>query len=372
MVLLIAIQAHAQHSSHDAEPARAVEPKTQSTSVKKDEPRAPVQVTAAEQAKIGLKTAKAEKSAMSHSIRTVGTISADQSKEAHIHTKVNGWIERIFADSVGKQVKSGQALYELYSPELYSTVEELIASRKQGSPGKEISQAAAERLKLWDVPQKEIDQLVRSGKSKRAVTFYSPVSGYVVRKSAINGMYVTPDMELYYIADLSKVWLIVTLYEYDLPSVSVGDEASIDLPYDPGKSIKGKLGYIYPEIEAETRTAKARIEIDNPKQLLKPGMYANVEIKKSIGEALSIPDDSVIDTGARKIVFLKRDATRFEPREIKVGARINGRFVVLSGLSVGDEVVTSAHFLIDAESKMRAALEKGSPSNAGHGGHGGK
>lgn len=340
--------------------------------IKKDEARVPIEVPIEQQSKIGLKVAKAEKKKVEHTIRTVGTVTADQTKEAHVHTKINGWIEQIYADYIGKPVKKGQSLFELYSPDLVSTQEEYLAARKQGAPGKEIAVTALERLKLWGVPQSEIDRLKKSGKAKRSVTFDSPVDGFIVNKTAIQGMYITPEMELYHIADLSRIWIIVTLYEYDVAVISVGDEAEIQLPYDPDKSFKGKISYIYPEIELETRTAKARIELDNPDQKLKPGMFSNISLKKNLGEAIVIPDDAVIDTGARKIVFVKTGTSRFEPREIKAGPRIENTFAILSGLKEGEEIVTSAHFLIDAESKFQAALQKGSPTNSGHGGHGEK
>ncbi|MDZ4084861.1 MAG: efflux RND transporter periplasmic adaptor subunit [Bdellovibrionales bacterium] len=340
--------------------------------VKNEEARVPIEVPVAQQSKIGLKVVKAEKKKVEHTIRTVGSVTADQTKEAHVHTKINGWIEQIYADYIGKPVKKGQSLFELYSPDLVSTQEEYLAARKQGAPGREIAVTALERLKLWGVPQSEIDRLKKSGKAKRSVTFDSPVDGFIVNKTAIRGMYITPEMELYHIADLSRIWILVTLYEYDVAVISVGDQAEIQLPYDPDKSFKGKISYIYPEIELETRTAKARIELDNPDQKLKPGMFSNISLKKNLGEAIVIPDDAVIDTGTRKIVFVKTGTSRFEPRDIKAGPRIENTFAILSGLKEGEEIVTSAHFLIDAESKFQAALQKGSPTDSGHGGHGEK
>lgn len=337
---------------------------------KKEEARIPIEVPQEQQTRMGIKLATAEKKEIDHKIRTVGSVTADQTKEAHVHTKLNGWIERIYADYIGKPIKKGQPLFELYSPDLVSTQEEFLAARKQGGVGREISKAALERLKLWGVPESEITHLKKSGKSKRTVTFTAPVDGYIINKLAIRGMYITPEMELYHIADLSKIWVIVTLYEYDIAIINVGDEATILLPYDPSKSFEGKINYVYPEIEVETRTAKARIEISNPNLTFKPGMFTNVEIRKSLGEAVVIPDDAVIDTGIRRVVFVKTGATRFEPREVKVGPRVDGSFAILSGVKAGDQVVTSAHFLIDAESKFQAALQKGESKTGGHSGHG--
>lgn len=366
-------QTHGGHS----EAAKILKPSSQLpvkniVSAKKEEPRVPVDVPPEQQDKIGLRVVRAEKKKIEHTIRTVGTVTADQTKEAHVHTKINGWIENIYADYIGKPVKKGQSLFELYSPDLVSTQEEYLAARKQGVPGQEIAVTAIERLKLWGVPQAEINRLKKTGKAKRSVTFDSPVDGIIVNKTAIRGMYITPEMELYHIADLSRVWIIVTLYEYDVAVITVGDEAEIQLPYDPDKLFKGKISYIYPEIELETRTAKARIEMDNPDQKFKPGMFSNIELKKNLGEAIVIPDDAVIDTGTRTIVFVKVGPSRFEPRDVKAGPRIENTFAILSGLKEGEEIVTSAHFLIDAESKFQAALQKGSPASSGHGEHGKK
>ncbi len=357
------------HGEHGKSTVSTTAPKSE---IKKEEPRASIDVPVEQQTRIGLKLTKAEKKKVEHTIRTVGTVTADQTKEAHVHTKINGWIEQIYADYVGKPIKKGQPLFDLYSPDLVSTQEEYLAARKQGGPGQEISRAALERLKLWGVPQAEIDRLKTVGKARRVITFDSPVSGFIVNKTAIRGMYINPEMELYHIADLSRIWIIVTLYEYDVAAIAVGDEADIQLPYDPNKFFKGKISYLYPEIELETRTARARIEIDNPDQKFKPGMFANVELKKDLGESVVVPDESVIDTGTRRIVFVKTATSRFEPREVKVGPRVGDTFIIFSGLQAGEEVVTSAHFLIDAESKFQAAIKKGSPATQGHGEHSGK
>lgn len=337
----------------------------------REESRAPVVVAPEQQSRIGLRTVPVAERELRSTIRTVGTVTTDQRSEAHVHPRIQGWIERIFADYVGKPVKKGQDLFELYSPELVSTQQEYLAASSQGAAGKEIARAALDRLKLWGVPDEEIQRLVKTGKAKRALTFVSPVDGYVVNKTAIQGMYVTPEMELYYIADLSKVWVIVTLYEYDVATIRPGDEAVIQLPYDPTKTYRAKITYIYPEIERETRTARARIDLANPGQTLKPGMFANVEITKDLGPSMVVPEDAVIDTGTRRIVFVRSGPSRFEPREVKLGPRVENLVSVLSGVKPGEQVVTSAQFLIDAESKFRAAIEKGAPPAGGaHGGHG--
>lgn len=371
MFVTMSSVASAQHAGHGTAPKEKAPPAPAPKAGRvSEEGRVPVEVPSDQQKKIGLQTAKANRGPLAHVIRTVGSVTADQTREAHVHTRINGWIEKIFVDAIGKPVKKGQTLFELYSPELVSTQEEYLAARGKGETGAEIARAAIERLKGWAVPDSEINRLKSSGKVKRAVGFNAPVDGFVVNKTAIQGMYVTPEMELYYIADLSKVWVLVTLYESDISAIKVGDKTDIKLPYDPAKTFTAPIQYIYPEIDVETRTSKARIELDNKNQGLKPGMYVNVEIKKDLGEAVTVPEDAVIDTGVRRLVFVKTSATRFEPREVKIGPRVEGKYSVLSGLSPGEEVVVSAHFLIDAESKVQAALQKGGGASPGHSGHG--
>lgn len=349
------------HSGHDTT-------KMSQATEKKDEARIPIEVPPEQQSRIGLKTAIVQKKPVVHSIRTVGTITTDQRTEAHFHTKVSGWIEVIYADFIGKEVKKGDPIFDLYSPELVSTQEEYLAASRQRGVGQELAKAALDRLKLWGVPSKQIEKLKKNKKSSRTITFESPVSGFIISKNAIQGMFVGPGMELYQIADLSKVWIMVTLYEYDVAIIKVGDEAEVQLPYDSKLNFKAKISYISPEIELETRTAKARIEVENKNQNFKPGMYVNVLLKKDLGKSIIIPEDAVIDTGLRKIVFVKTNKSNFEPRQIQVGPRVENQFIILSGLKVGEEIVISAHFFIDTESRLRAAALKGSASGI-HGGH---
>lgn len=336
----------------------------------KNDARIPVNVPIEQQTRIGLKVTRVEKRDVVRTIRTIGTVTADQTKEYHFHIKINGWVEKVYADYVGRRIQKGDPLFDLYSPDLITTQAEYLEARKQGgATGQEIARAALDRLLLWGVPPSEIDKLKTSGKVKLSVTFVSLADGFIASKKVVNGMYITPDMDLYQIDNLAHLWVVVTLYEYDVFAVSVGDEVEIRLPYDPDVVIKGKINYLFPEIEAETRTAKARIEIDNADQELKPRMFVDVELKKDMGMSLLILEDAVIDTGTRKIVFIKTGPSSFNPRRITVGPRIGNEVVILSGLTEGDEVVTSAHFLIDAESKLRAVLQTDSVASPGHSGH---
>ncbi|MGK2914645.1 MAG: efflux RND transporter periplasmic adaptor subunit [Porticoccaceae bacterium] len=337
------------------------------------EERVPVTISSHAQAAVGLKTQAVTRETLSYTVRTVGSITTDQTKEARVSMRINGWIEKIHADYVGKSIKKGAPLFDLYSPELVSTQNEYLSAIKQGGAlAAEVAETAMQRMRLWGVSSAEIATLRARNKAQRAVTFYSPVDGVIISKAAILGSYVTPDTELYYLADLARVWLLLTLYEADVSLVHVGDKVDVTLPYDKSKRYTGSISYIYPELDPQTRTIKARVEIDNSDGFLRPGMFANVEIKKELPDRLVIPDDAVIDTGVRQLVFVKTGDVTFEPRQVEVGPRINDQMTILSGLEMGEAVVVSASFLIDAESRMQAALRKGKSAASGHGEHGKK
>ena len=323
-----------------------------------------------QQSRIGLQTARLVKTRVAPTLRAVAVVGVDERREAHVHTRVAGWIDEIFVSSVGQPVTKGQVLYRIYSPEIVSTQQEFLAARGQGEIGKKVSQAALERLALWGVSPRDIAALRDSGIVKRSLAVESPANGVVVEKMAVQGIYATPDMHLYRIADLSKVWVVASLYETEISLVKQGDSVDIELPSEPGRVIRSSVTYVYPELDVATRTGKARIEIDNASGALKPGMYATVTIAKDLGEVLVVPVDAVIDTGARKIVFVKTDASRFEPRAVVLGPRVGEGFVALAGVGVGDDVVVRASFLIDAESRLQAALKAGGAPQ-GHAGHGG-
>lgn len=333
---------------------------------KAEEARIPMKIPEQQQIRIGLKTTKVSRKLLNHTIRTVGIADADPTAQSRIQMKVNGWIEHVFADYVGKKINQGEPLFSLYSPEVLSTQEEFISAKKQGKAGKSLASGALERLKLWGISSQDLKRLERTLKPSRVVTFAAPQSGYIITKNAISGMYVTPEMDLYHIADLSKIWISVSLYEFDASSIVAGDSAEIELPYDPSFKLTGKIDYIFPQIDLQSRSAKARITVNNEALKLKPGMYANIIIQKALGESMVVPEDAVIDTGGRHLVFVKNNSLDFEPRDIKIGPRVAGEIVVLSGLKEGEEVVSSAQFLVDAESKLKAATQKMPP---GHGGH---
>lgn len=354
--------------SHESHPqAQSAPSKTQ------EEVRVPIELSPQQQSQMGVKLSPVEKTNLEPVLRTLGTVTFDQRQEVHVHTRVNGWIEELLVDYVGKLVKKDQPLFKLYSPDLVSTQNDYLAALKIGAAGREIAASSLKRLQFLGVPESEIQEIRKTGQIKRLITFRSPIEGYVIQKQAIQGQYVSPELELYDLANLSKIWVIVTLYEYDLSFVKVGDPVQVTFSYNQNQNFQGKISYIYPEIDTQTRTAKARVELETPAGDIKPGMFANVEIRRNVGAALTVPEDSVIDTGLRKIVFVKTTETTFEPREVKLGARMNNRFIIQEGLKEGDSVVSAANFLIDTESKLRAALKNGSSTPAGHsGGHGNK
>jgi len=309
-------------------------------------------------------------------IRTVGVVDADETKVADIHSKIQGWIDELYVDYTGKMVRKGDPLLSIYSPELVSTQEEYLlaleaADKYKDSPfpeivesGEKLVTSARRRLELWDIPDDEIEELERTRVPKKTLTLRSPITGYVTEKHALEGMYVSPQMRLFRITDLSRVWVHADLYEYELQYVSVGQKATFELSYFPGETFEGIVTYVYPYLEEKTRTAKVRLEFPNPGYRLKPGMYANVEMFAELGEHLAVPEEAVLNTGERAVVYVAVDEASFEPREVVLGPKAGDYWAVLEGLREGEMVVTSANFLIDSESRLRAAVA--ATAGAGH------
>jgi Cu(I)/Ag(I) efflux system membrane fusion protein len=372
------LPASAQHAGHTPPPPKAEEmppmpgmpgipaaPKEEA--VPAEVPQ--VEISPEQQQLIGVKTAMVAMKPLQKVIRTVGRIDADERKLATINTKIEGWIEKLHVDYTGRYVKKGEPLAEIYSPELLATQQEFLSALKLASRSKPANkdaygeliakdagalvEAARERLHLWDITESQIQKIEETGKPIRRLTLYSPVSGYVIQKMAILGMKVMPGEKLFDIADLSTLWLIADIYEYELPLVRVGDTARIILSYFPGKEISSKIDYVYPAVSAETRTAKVRFRLSNPGGRLKPQMYTNVDIKINMGKKLAIPESAVIDTGVRQVVYVDKGEGAFEPREVMLGMRAEGFVEVLSGLKAGEKVASSANFLIDSEAQLK-------------------
>ncbi|MDH4264733.1 MAG: efflux RND transporter periplasmic adaptor subunit [Deltaproteobacteria bacterium] len=322
-------------------------------------PPGAVQISQERQQLIGVKFGKVEQRSLDKVIRTVGRIDYDEKRLVTISPKIGGWIEDLYVDFTGKYVKRGERLLTIYSPDLVSAQEEyLIALRTAKALGSRDSlvESARRRLKLWDISDAQIKALEEKGQVGKTLTLHSPFSGFVLEKMAFQGMNVVPGMALYKLADLSVVWLYADIYEYELPLIRLGQEAAIELSYYPGEVFRGKVIYIYPYLDPATRTAKVRFQFSNPRGRLKPEMYANVQIKIPLGPKLVVPEEAVIDTGERQVAMLDRGAGYFEPREVKLGTKVDQYYVVLQGLKDGDRVVTSANFLIDSESKFKEAV----------------
>lgn len=321
---------------------------------------------------IGVRVEEVTRGPLASTIRTAGIVAYDETKVADVNLKVEGWIEKLHVDFLGARVKQGQPLFELYSPDLYAAEEEYLLAlraRKATDGGAaELVQAARRKLAYLDVGPAQIAELERRGRASKTMTIRSPYPGFVTEKHAFAGMKVTPGKTAYRIADLSEVWVIATLYEYQSQAVQVGQPATMTLSYDPGKELKGKVVYIYPYLDQQTRQINVRLEFPNPDLALKPGMFATVELQAGAAapERVLVSRSAVIDTGERQVAFVSLGDGRFEPRTVRMGGEAgDGKVEILDGLNPGELVVVSGQFLIDSEARMREALArmmKGTPA----------
>jgi RND family efflux transporter MFP subunit len=318
---------------------------------------------------------------LARTIRTVGHVTYDERRLYNMNAKVAGWITRLYVDYTGKPVRRGDPLMEIYSPDLYSTEEEyLLALRHRDAlaasslpevraQADALVRAARQRLLYFDIPDSEIRALERRGFSSKTLRLYSPADGYVVEKAVVAGAQVTPGMPLFRIADLSSVWVLADIYEYELPWVAVGQRASVALPYAPGSALEGRVNFVYPMLAGDTRTVKVRVEVNQADRRvqLKPDMFATVTIRSPIvREAVAVPEQAVIRTGERAVGIVSLGGGWFEPRELKLGVTADGWVEVLEGVRAGERIVTSSQFLIDSESNLRAAV--GAMAGPGEGG----
>ena len=320
---------------------------------------------------IGVRTALAERRTMSRIINTVGRVDYDETRLYRMHPKTDGWIEKLLINTTGAPVRHDDILLSIYSPQLVSTQREYVLALKnletfQDSSFEDVRTGAAklvdnalERLRLMDVPDHQIEELRRTRQVKKELHIHAPAAGIVVNVGVREGQYVTARDELYAIADLSKVWVLVDIYEGELPWVRVGDEAEMTVMAAPGEAFTGRLTYIYPYAERATRTVKARLEFENSERLLKPDMFADVTIQASAKrEAVAVPAEAIIRSGLREQVFVLRGPGKFEPREVTIGVSSEGWTEIRDGVVPGERVVISAQFLIDSESKLREAATK--------------
>ena len=318
--------------------------------------------------KLGVRVEAAQLRMLDKVVRANGRIEPDERRIYAISPKFEGYVERLHVNVTGQPVGKGQALFEVYSPELVSAqreyaiasqgVEALSTAESQTQASmRQLAQSSLTRLRNWDLSEEQIKALTKSGEAKRTITFRSPVSGIVTEKKALQGMRFMPGEALYQVADLSSVWVVADVFEQDVGAVRMGAKAQVRINAYPEKTFEGKVSYIYPTLNAETRTAQIRVELPNPGLQLKPAMFAQVELPVSgAGKVVTVPVSAVIDSGTRQIVLVQHGEGRFEPREVKLGQRSDNYVAVLEGVKDGEQVVVAANFLIDAESNLKAAV----------------
>jgi membrane fusion protein, copper/silver efflux system len=326
-------------------------------------------ISPARQQLIGVRTGEVSERALETTIRTVGVLGYDETRIAEIHTKIAGWLESVAVDFVGKDVRRGQPLFSVYSPDLVATQKEyLLALKAQEQLGtsrfaetrdgaSSLLSATRERLRLWDITDAQIAELEKTREPRRTLTVYSPFDGVVLERKAYLGQYIGPEMSVFRIADLSTIWVQAQIFEYELPLVRLGQQAAIQFPYGrSGQPLTGRIAFVQPEVDAMTRRVSVRIELKNPSLAFTPGSYVTVAIRTGSGRRLSVPKEAVIDTGTTRYVILALPDGYFEPREIQVGEPMDDFYPVLAGLQAGDSVVTSAQFLIDSETNLQASM----------------
>ena len=333
---------------------------------------------------IGVRTAPVELAPFTRTLRAVGRVSYDETRLRHVHTKIDGYVERLFANTTGEAVRRGQPLLEIYSPELLASQQEFLVAlaardRMGGSAlssvagyGQDLVESARRRLQLFDMTDAQIARLEETRTPQRTVTVFAHESGVVTMRNVTEGERIEAGKTLLDVADLSTVWVLASVYEYELPFVHLGQPATMRLSYLPDRTFRGTVSLVYPTIEAATRTAQVRVEFANPDLALKPDMYAEIELTADLGQRVSVPDEAVLETGARSLAFVETQPGQFEPREVRIGARLADRYEVLSGLTPGEQVVVSGNFLLDSESKLKSALEAAQPGAAPtdpHAGH---
>ena len=316
---------------------------------------------------IGVTFATVESGAPSRTIRTVGKVTFDETRVAHVHTRIEGWIEKVFVDFTGDIVKAGQPMLTIYSPEMLASQQELLLARRardlmNANPlasaaehGQSLFEAAKRRLQLWELSDDQIQQVLDTGQPIRSITVRAPAAGFVTERNAFPNQKVTPDSDLYTITDLSRLWIMAEVFESDITSIKVGDPAYVIFPNGGPASIAARVNYIQPQVDPMTRTLKVRLDANNPCLRMKPYMFVNVEFGVVTAAQLTVPAEAVLDAGDRQTVFVDLGDGYLEPRQVVVGERFGDRIAIVRGLTAGERVVSSGTFLIDSESHWNAA-----------------
>jgi Cu(I)/Ag(I) efflux system membrane fusion protein len=309
------------------------------------------------QQRIGVTLDKVVETPLIMTVRSVGILRPNETKVAHIHLKTDGWVEKLFISFTGQIVKAGDPMLSIYSPAFYTAQREYLSALRSARVGDQqiVAETARQRLELWDVPQEVIEALEKTGKPGKSLVLRSPISGTILEKKAFEGQYVMTQGELFVVADLSTVWMQAKIFEYELPHVKVGTQATVSFPSLPTQQFTGKVVFIDPVVDEMSRSIQVRVELPNPDGELRPGMFGNMMVTHPMGTGLTVPTSAVIRTGERDIAFRAISQDRFVPVQVKISPlQFEDRFQIIEGLNAGDEVVTSASFLIDSESRLEA------------------
>jgi membrane fusion protein, copper/silver efflux system len=339
-------------------------------------PPGAINVSPERQQAIGVKFATVEHGGATRAIRAVGTVTADETRIGHVHTRVEGWIEKVFVDFTGAVVKAGQPMLSIYSPEMLASQQELLLAARerelmQGSAltsaaahGESLFQAARRRLELWNLSDDQIQQVLKTGEPIRSTTVFSPMGGFVTERNVFPNQKVTPDTDLYTITDLTRVWIVADVFESDITAIKVGDPAYVSFSNGSAPPLGARVSYIQPQVDPTTRTMRVRLDAVNPGLRMKPDMFVNVDFGVAATPQLTVPAGAVVDTGERQTAFVDLGNGYLEPRRVVIGERFGDRVAITSGLSAGERVVSSGTFLIDSESQLRAAADSmGAPQH---------
>jgi RND family efflux transporter MFP subunit len=342
-------------------------------------PRGPITIDPRRQQLIGVRIVSVTRGPLAETVRAVGTVQYDETRQVDVNVRVDGWIRDLYVDSTGQAVAAGQRLFALYSPDLLTTQQEYLLALQardqlQGSSiadarerAERMVAAARQRLTLWDLAPEDLRALDEQHKTTDAITFRSPSSGVVVEKSAVKGQHVSAGQTLYKLADLSTVWVEASVYENEIAGIRLGADAAITVDAYPGERFTGRVAYVYPYLDPATRTNKVRFALANPSGRLKPGMFANVEVALAAAVGLTLPADAVLDSGTEQIVFIAEGDGVFTPRHVKVGRRLGENVQIVDGVAEGERVATGAAFFLDSESQLRASLQSYEPAQASGG-----
>lgn len=362
-----------QTKQADAKPARAKgsAPSTDMAESAQGVPGlVPVQLELDRVQLIGVRTAKVTREALTPELQAVGYVAPDESKFARVHARFSGWVEKLAVATTGQKVRRGQVLASIYNIELLPAQQEFLAARKWNAETAtsntavtgSLAEDARKRLELLGMSSAEIDRIAQSGMPSRTVAVVAPIGGTIMRKEIVEGSYIQPGTALFEIADLSKVWVIAEIYEHEMSRVAQGQTARFETEAYKGQSFGGKVAFIYPTVDPSTRTLRIRVELDNKTSTLLPGMYGTLSMQLGHADGIVIPVEALVDTGEHQYVFLAQDGGRFDPRRVQSGARVGDMVQIQQGLREGDMVVTTGNFMIDSESRLRAAIESKPPN----------